>query len=543
MDGFIPRRSSESSQLGAHHSHQGASAGSETEREVLHNSSETARPLQTQESETTLGQASIHETLSALDNDEAAPKTRREKRALKRRKRAERKKMHSKRRRIIKWSIIGVVVAILAVAGYIVVRGILASNNIFQGNFLDVFQNTPLQQDKNGRSNFLIFGTAEDDEGGTHEGGNLTDSLMVLSVNQTTKDAYMISLPRDLWVQYDSPCSVGYEGKINAVYYCASSDGQNEAAGAAGLQKKVGEVLGLDIQYYAHLNFSAVVELVDAVGGVTVTIESNPAGVGILDRNFDWKCNYTCYYVKYDDGQVAQLDGEHALALSRARNAAGGYGLSAGNFDREKNQQKIAKALQEKALSAGTLTNINKVTAILDAVGKNLRTNIQTKEIRTLMSLGKEISPDSIRSLTLVDENNPLVTTGNVGGASVVQPVAGLYDFSAIQAYIAKNSSTDPVVREAAPIAVYNGTTQVGLAQTQEETLEAKNFTVTTVGNAPAGNYASAQLYQLTSGYDGTKQALLSQLGIESVTEGTPPVTAPAGTVFVIILGAQQTTE
>src|SRR5690606_10541770 len=149
--------------------------------------------------------------------------------------------------------------------------------------------------------------------------------------------------------------------------------------------------------------YSAVTKAVDAVGGVDVTIESNPPGMGILDRNFDWKCNFQCYYVRYDDGEKVHLDGEHALALSRARNAQGGYGLAAGNFDREKNQQKVAKAVREKALSLGTLTNVGRVTELLDAMGDNLKTNVDKSEIQTIVSLASDVPSESIISLDLND--------------------------------------------------------------------------------------------------------------------------------------------
>src|SRR5690606_13507618 len=186
--------------------------------------------------------------------------------------------------------------------------------------------------------------------------------------------------------------------------------------------------------------YSAVTKAVDAVGGVDVVIESNPPGMGILDRNFDWKCNYQCYYVKYDDGQKVHLDGEHALALSRARNASGGYGLAGGNFDREKNQQKILKAVREKALSLGTLTNVGRVTELLDAMGDNLKTNVEKSEVQTIVSLATEVQTDAIISLDLSDPEAPLVKNSNVGGASVVLPVAGMFDYGRIQAFIKKSS-------------------------------------------------------------------------------------------------------
>ena len=63
------------------------------------------------------------------------------------------------------------------------------------------------------------------------------------------------------------------------------------------------------------------------------------------------------------------------------------YGFEQSNFDREKNQQKIMVAIRDKALSAGTLTDFTKVSGIIDAIGKNLRTNFEKSEVRTLVTL------------------------------------------------------------------------------------------------------------------------------------------------------------
>lgn len=87
---------------------------------------------------------------------------------------------------------------------------------------------------------------------------------------------------------------------------------------------------GLDVQYYAHINYTVVREAVDAVGGVDVKIESSDPR-GILDRNFDWKCNCECYYVNYKNGEVAHMDGEHALAFMRTQRA-GRLWISAEQF-------------------------------------------------------------------------------------------------------------------------------------------------------------------------------------------------------------------
>ena len=447
-------------------------------------------------------------------------------------------KAKTSRRKIIKRVIIVLFILMIAVGGFVGVKAILAGNKAFRGNFFDFLQKAPLKQDANGRTNILVFGTAEDDEGGTHPGGNLTDSIMVVSLDQTKKNAYMISLPRDLWVKYAQTCTVGNEGKLNAAYLCASDDGQDEPAGAKGLMDKTGEILGLDVQYYAHINFTVVSEAVDAVGGVDVKIESEDPR-GIYDPNFDWKCSHTCRMVDYKNGQIAHLDGVHALALARARNAEGGYGLPNGNFDREKNQQKILRALQEKAISAGTLTNIGKVTGLIDALGNNLRTNFETKEIRTLVELGQEVKGDKLKSISLVDEEDPMVTTANVYGQSSVVPVDGTYGYTGIISYIRKNLNASPITREAAKIVVMNGSGTAGLAQEEADALEQKGFTITQVDNAPTSDYATTVIYQLGDSNTATKDALQKAYGVQ-ITPGNPPVYVAGDTDFVVIVGKSQ---
>lgn len=535
VDGFIPRRSND--QLGDKHSnshHQKPSASQQSKTAQLN------RRKHSSPAGRTVGVAvqDISDSLRGIDTQEAADITGQSKPPRGRKV----KKPLSRRRRIIKWSIIALVVLLLGVLVYVGVRFIINGGKIFQGNLFDVLtQSEPLKQDANGRSNILVFGTAEDDEGGMHGGANLTDSIMVVSVNQTTKDAYMVSLPRDLYVRHDPICqTMGTNaGRINETYSCASNDGQDEAAGAKELSETVGEVLGLDIQYYVHLNFTAVVQAVDAVGGVEVTIESSDPR-GILDRNFDWKCGYQCYYVNYKNGETVQLDGERALALARARNASGGYGLPGGNYDREKNQQKIIKALREKALSAGTLANLGAVTGLMEALGNNLRTNVQGKEIRTVMSLASDIQSDAIKQLPLVDDEAELAyfVGQSIGGASVQVPAAGLYDYSDIHQYVKENLSSDPVTKEKARLVVLNGSGVAGAAQTEADKLEEAGMVVASVDNAPEGSYGKVEVYVLDPAKTATKAKFEELYGSSAVKLTSPPVAAAPGTSFVVIVGA-----
>lgn len=536
IDGFIPRRPG--SQLGDLHTIKNPDrAVSPIDRSLHTGDNVTTSIVGVPRSDKLVGRDDIDESLREIDDIEPVKgkhgrKSRRERRKI----RLNRPK--SKLKRIIKWILIILLFIGVLGGGYLAVKTFLASNNIFEGSIFDLVKNEPLKEDENGRSNFVIFGTAEDDEGGNHDGALLTDSIMVLSIDQDKKDIYMISIPRDLWVEYSEMCSVGFQGKINAAYFCGSNEGQDEAAGATEMQAQASNVTGLDVQYYVHLNFTAVIQAVDAVGGVDVKIET-PDPRGILDRNFDWKCNYTCYYVKYDDGEVAHLDGEHALALARARNAQGGYGLPGGNFDREQNQQKIIKALRDKALSAGTLTNLGAVTGLIDALGQNLRTNIETKELRTLMNIGQKTSNDNIISLSLIDEDNQLVTTGSYNGQSIVRPIAGLFDYSEIIDYIHKSVTAEPFVREEPHVSVMNGSQTVGVAQTEADKLEDMGFTIDVVDVAPEGSYAKIEIYQINDDKKETATKLQELYGVTLKTTA-PPISVVGETDFLIIVGNAQ---
>ncbi len=543
IDGFIPRRSD--SRLGERHvvnSSAKKTAPSAPARKQLRSEDDLQNAaIGTPRHGRLIGRSDIDDSLNQIDEPEAQLHTRKMSRREKKRwKKDHRTKSQRIRRRVILITVWVLVAALLAVGAFLVYKTINAGGKVLQGNIFDIVaQNEPLKEDKNGRSNFVVFGTAEDDEGGMHGGANLTDSIMVVSIDQDKKDAYMLSLPRDLWVQYQMPdggaCTVGYQGKLNAQYFCASDDGTNEQAGAEALASKVGEITGLDVQYYVHLNFTAVVEAVNAVGGVDVKIESSDPR-GILDRNFDWKCGYRCHFVNYKNGEVAHLDGEHALALARARNAAGGYGLPNGNFDREKNQQLIIKALREKAVSAGTLTNLGAVTGLIDALGNNLRTNIQTKEVRTLMDLGTKLPSEKIISLSLNEEGSMLVTTGNHNGQSIVRPVAGLLDYSDIAAYVEREILSEPYMKEDPAVIVLNGSGEAGVAQIAADSLEDKGFIINSVSNAPEAKYAKVEVYQINAEKTATAAKLAELYGV-TIKKTAPPVSVTGETDFVIIIG------
>jgi LCP family protein required for cell wall assembly len=278
----------------------------------------------------------------------------------------------------------------------------------------------------NGRINILLAGYSIDDPG--HQGAALTDSIMVASVNPKTKSAVLISIPRDTWV--DIP-GFGYQ-KINAAY----EDGQSENFSSAGydnggmglLEEVVQQNFGITTDYYGLIDYSAFKDAVNAVGGVTLTINS-PDPAGLYDP-------YT--NLNLPNGTL-KLDGLQALDLARARgDGPGSYGFPNGDFDRTQHQQQLLVALKDKASSAGIIANPIKLGDLADAVGNNLKTDMSVGNMESLYLDSKDIGNKNITQLTLNNVNGQDLLTDYYApdGEDALIPAAGFDDFSQIQTVI-----------------------------------------------------------------------------------------------------------
>lgn len=552
LDGFIPRRAG--SELGERHQ-LGDTLNAPARKELQSEDDLTSDyTLGQPRPNKALGRSDIDDSLRDIDDIEEPPKKKLSRKERKRIKRENRTRGQKIRRRIILAVVFVIVLGLLAAGGYLVFKTFKATGSVLNGNIFDIVQNEPLKEDENGRSNFLIVGTSEDDPG--HQAGYLTDSIMILSIDQKNKNAYTFSIPRDLYVNYEMACMSGYKGKINVYFSCVNdgTDAASEQERLTKTQEFIGGIVGMDIQYGVHVNYTVMRDVINAIGGsVDVTIDSR-SPLGVMDSNFDWKCGASLakrkancppdgHFIQYPNGPVT-LDAEHALYLAQARgDIAPTYGFEQSNFDRERNQQMILVAVRNKAMSAGTLTNIGAVTGLIDALGNNLRTNIQTKELRTLMDLAKDIPSSSIKSVDLYAAEDRMFTTGPIEGAgSSVYPSAGVFEYSELQAYLKKKLSSNPVVGEGANVTILNGSGTAGVGQTLSDTLEAAGFTIDEVGNAPEGTYAAIEIYQINKDMTATA-AKLKDLYKVTLKTTTPPVSVTGDTDFVIIIGSASVVE
>lgn len=462
--------------------------------------------------------ASKEQTMNS-DNPKKAKKSKKDKKA---------KKPVSKKRKIITGIILFVVLLLLAGVIWFIVWGndLLSKIGNGEGNIFDLFTETyePLKTDENGRTNILAFGTSgynmEGSEGGgTHDGAQLTDSIMVISLNQETGDAAMLSLPRDLKVS--KTCTA--TSKINELYWCNNMDGDNEQAGAEALMEEVGEILDIDFQYYAHLNWGSLVSIVDILGGITVTLDEDINDYGYTKAVFQAGTPYT-------------IDGEQALGLARAR-----HGTASGDFSRGASQQKILIGIRDKILEKQM--GLTDVISLASTLGDNLRTNFSVEEMKTAAHLLTALDFDSIRQVSLI-EPEKLVTTGSINGISYVLPVGGANYYTKIQEYVAKMFSNDPRQYEGASILVLNGTDTSGVASTEQASLEEEGYSTIYIDDAPAGEYeAEYTLYDLTDSKPGTKKLLEEKYHTTALSADELPAGIDTTCDFVIIIGSMPSTE
>lgn len=385
----------------------------------------------------------------------------------------------------------------------------------------------PFEEDANGRTNVLVFGTEGynmngDSGDGQHDGAQLTDSIMVVSFDQDTKDVALLSLPRDLKVPM--ACSAG---KINEVFWCHNQDGTNEEAGAKALMKQIGNILGLEFQYYAHVNWASLIDIINTLGGITVTLDEDINDI-----------YYTGAIARA--GEPITVNGEQALGLARAR-----HGTAGGDFTRGNTQQKIVEAIVDKVIHNGI--GMNEALGLVNILGDNLRSNFSADNIKAAVRLASGFSVSSIRQVPLVDYNQGIsyFTTATINEISYVVPTFGSDNYTQIKDYVAEMLSSNQVVREKAKITVYNATEGYGVASAERERLEHDGYNIIGVGNAAAEDCESGYcIFILNPEKVATQVALEERYGVQAHSaEELPEDILPDASDIIIIVGETNTEE
>ena len=227
----------------------------------------------------------------------------------------------------------------------------------------------------------LVMGVDSETNGLNANGAFNGDTLMMITFNPKTLSASMFSVPRDLYVPIS--CRNNALAKINS----------SAAYGTSCVINTMKQLTDIDIDYYVKMNFKGVVDLVEALGGITVDVEEPwswyNAGVNYGGKVCEQNSNreFGDKIVCMDPG-IQTLNGEQALAYARNRHQYIGSDL-----DRIRHQQDVVEAIVEKAK---TLRSFDDFKNILNAVQKNMDTNMTTDQILSLYDVGKSVLVNTI---------------------------------------------------------------------------------------------------------------------------------------------------
>lgn len=312
--------------------------------------------------------------------------------------------------------------------------------------------------------NVLLLGYG----GAGHEGGDLTDTMIVAHVEPKNKKVTLISIPRDLWVSIPTNGeSVSYS-KINFAYavglddkrYPNKFDMYKGRAGGGELAKyAVEKVIGEDIRYFASIDFGGFKQVIDALGGVDVSVprtfddnfypikgeEDNTCGYSAEElaeihkkyTGFALEQQFTCRYEKlhFDKG-LQHMDGETALKFVRSRHSE----TDGSDFARSQRQQALIAAAKDKVLSLGIVNNF---VPFVTQFANVLRTDVSISTAKDILAVAGDPREYKISTIVLSTEN--VLKDGYSSDRQyILLPKAGQDNYSEIQKYIQSQLNPTP---------------------------------------------------------------------------------------------------
>lgn len=236
-----------------------------------------------------------------------------------------------------------------------------------------------------------------------------SDTMMVVSIDPATKKAHVFSVLRDTYVDIE-----GHDrGRINTA---VSLGGERLA------RTTIGNLLGLDIQYYVYTEFEGFKSLIDAIGGIDFYVEK--------DMNYVDNADGNRYDIHLKQGQQ-HLDGDHALQYVRFRHDA------MSDFTRTERQRAFMQAVADKVMSGW---NIVHISDIIKSVSPYIETNLSVEDMLKLGQLGLGVTVAGTEQIPPMD----LIGEDKVGGAAVI----GIKDEDKLREFV-----QDELAKDTAPAA------------------------------------------------------------------------------------------
>ena len=371
------------------------------------------------------------------------------------------------------------------------------------------------------RVTVLVLGI---DERQQERGPFRTDTMMLLTLDPTTLQAGVLSIPRDLWVPIPGYKEGG--NRINTAHFLG--DLYDHPGGGPALAMETVEYnLGVPIDYYVRLNFQGFINLVDLIGGIDIYVEET-----IHDNAYP-DGSYGTEVLHIEPGQH-HFNGERTLKYARTR-----HGSS--DFERARRQQKVLLAILDRVTSLGMLPQMAaKSDHIFATVEQSVSTDMTLDEILALGGLALKVNRDEIRFGVIDESCTQSWTTPN--GAQVLVPLRDRMREVRNYVFGQTDSTGDQaatVEQENASISVRNGTTRAGLAGDIGQVLQQNGLRVEEFANADRQDYANSVIV-VNRPKPATAEHIRTLLDLprEAVVSGSDPT---ATYDIIVILGADYT--
>jgi len=224
--------------------------------------------------------------------------------------------------------------------------------------------------------NFLLIGSATEN---AYNPG-LTDALMIVSANRTAGIVAVLSIPRDLYVYIPS---FGMH-KINTAYFYGET--KNVDGGGIGLLKEtITYNLGLEVDFYARVNFVGFGEIIDAVGGIDITVDCGIQDWKLKEPDLDKQDpdNWEIYTVR---AGLYHFDSEIALWYVRSRRTSS-------DIDRGRRQQHVIRALWRTIRERGLL---NELPSLWDEITNTVDTDLGLQDVLGMLPMALNIDSSDI---------------------------------------------------------------------------------------------------------------------------------------------------
>ena len=318
-----------------------------------------------------------------------------------------------------------------------------------------------------------------------------TDTLILLTVDPTTKTAGMLSIPRDMWVNIPG---FGYS-RINTAWTLGRGS-KLPGGGPALTMKTVSHFIGVPIDYYVQVDFDTFVDIINLLGGVDVyneeTIVLDPMAHG---KDFP-KVKVTCCGMRH-------LDGRTALAYSRCRHIE--QGCQDGDIGRARRQQKVIFGIREKVLNPENFsTLLAQAPQLYNVFSEGIHTNLSLQDAIKLAVLARDISTKNIRNAVI---DNTMLAYDNVilGGknASIMKPLPDKIRVLRDEIFtssgpVGPQAQGDPISlmqADEARVRVLNGTSTDQLSTQTQSYLLRQGLRVTEIGKTKAASRTTIILF------------------------------------------------